>query len=58
MEAEIDILGGAGPLEAAAIVAVVQQVLFEEEVAAALPSTANLESAWVLSGRREVPKAD
>lgn len=58
MDAELQITGGAGPLEAAAIAAVVQQVLFEEEVAASLPSTQHLESPWVLSVRSEVPRAD
>ncbi|NOY56848.1 MAG: hypothetical protein GXP34_12815 [Actinobacteria bacterium] len=55
METELHIEGGAGPLEAAAIAAVVQQVLFEEVIAASLPSTPHLESPWVLSGRTEPP---
>jgi hypothetical protein len=55
MNPELDIAGGAGPLEAAAIAAVVQQVLTEEELQAALPSTQRLESRWVLSARTEPP---
>jgi hypothetical protein len=51
MEIELQIAGGAGPLEAAAIAAVVQQVLFEEELAASMPSVRQLESPWVLSVR-------
>lgn len=55
METDVQIVGGAGPLEAAAIAAVVQQVLAEEELAAAMPSTQHLESTWVLSARTEPP---
>jgi hypothetical protein len=55
MDTELDIVGGAGPLEAAAIAAVVQQVRAEEELAASLPSTRRLESPWVLSARNEPP---
>jgi hypothetical protein len=55
MNTDLDIAGGAGPLEAAAIAAVVQQVLAEEELAAALPSTQRFESKWVLSARTEPP---
>lgn len=55
MNTELEIAGGAGPLEAAAIAAVVQQVLVEEEIAAALPATQHLESKWVLSARTEPP---
>jgi hypothetical protein len=55
MKTDLHIAGGAGPLEAAAIAAVVQQVLAEEDLAAAMPSTQRLESRWVLSARTEPP---
>jgi hypothetical protein len=42
-----EIRGGAGPFEAAAIVAVVQHVLEREAVAAATPAPRNVPNAWV-----------
>lgn len=45
------ILGGAGPDEAAAIVAAIRTVLAEEEAAAAAPSRRLVPGPWVLSAR-------
>ena len=51
----IDITGGAGPREAAAIIAVVASVLEEEDTARAKPSNRPRQSQWVLAWRpREV----
>lgn len=47
----ISIAGGAGPREAAAIVAVVAHLLEEEAEAAAAPPDPLRQSPWVLAGR-------
>lgn len=55
MTGRIEITGGAGPQEAAAIVAAVAQVIVEEEGLRALPPVRPEQSPWVLAGRpREV----
>ncbi|MFQ5947600.1 MAG: hypothetical protein ACE5KX_01900 [Acidimicrobiia bacterium] len=46
-----EIVGGAGPQEAAAILAAVALVLSEQAVAAALPPGRIGQGPWVLSGR-------
>ena len=52
----IDITGGAGPQETAAIMAAVAQLLEEERAADANPSQRPRQSQWVLAWRpREVP---
>ena len=54
----IEITGGAGPRETAAIMAVVAGLLAEEEAALARPSNRPRQSQWVLAWRpREVPAA-
>jgi hypothetical protein len=56
MTRRVAIVGGAGPREAAAIVAAVAQALAEEEGLRALPPARPEQSPWVLAGRpREVP---
>lgn len=47
MSDQIDIVGGAGPFEAAAVVAVVRHVLAEEEAARRRRPATNLPPAWV-----------
>lgn len=49
-ERGIAITGGAGPMEAAAIVAVVQSVLDEEAAARATPPARRIPPAWVRVG--------
>jgi hypothetical protein len=49
-ERPVAIRGGAGPMEAAAIVAVVQHVLEGEAAARAKPPGRNIPSAWVRVG--------
>jgi len=50
----IQIKGGAGPFAAAAIAAVIQQVLVEEQVAASVPTNGRRLSGWLIAGRDEV----
>jgi hypothetical protein len=47
----MEIRGGAGPYEVAAIVAAVTRVLAEEEAAAATPPRRQDQGRWVLTGR-------
>jgi len=47
----IDIKGGAGPAETAAVVAVISHLRAEEAAAAATPSQRPRQSAWVLAWR-------
>lgn len=52
----IEITGGAGPRETAAIMALVARVLEEESRAAANPAIRPRQSQWVLAWRpREIP---
>ena len=52
----IEITGGAGPQEAAAITAAVAKLLEDERAARATPSLRPRQSQWVLAWRpREVP---
>lgn len=44
---KIEITGGAGPYEAAAILAAVQQILAEEQAAAVVPPARPEKAAWV-----------
>lgn len=53
MKADIKITGGAGPLEAAAIAAVVQQVL-TEEAPAENRHRRNVQDRWVLALRGDL----
>lgn len=50
-EIPISIKGGAGPLEAAAIAAVIQQVLEREQAARAEPPRRSRQTAWVRAVR-------
>ena len=47
----MQIRGGAGPYEVAAIVAAVTRVLAEEEAAAATPPRRQEQGRWVITGR-------
>ncbi len=51
---EIAITGGAGPHEAAAIVAAIDAALTEEYLALATPPPRPVPGAWVMSGRPQV----
>ncbi len=51
MDEQIIIRGGAGPYEAAAIAAVIEQLLAEEAAQRSLPPQRPRPEAWVLSGR-------
>lgn len=51
---EIEITGGAGPYEAAAIIAAIHAVLTEEQTTRAIPEQPSVPSAWVMSGRPQV----
>ena len=54
----IEITGGAGPRETAAIMAIIAGLLADEETAMAQPSNRPRQSQWVLAWRpREVPAA-
>ncbi len=54
----IEITGGAGPRETAAILAVVAHVVDETRIATASPPPPPRQSAWVLAWRpREIPAA-
>ncbi len=47
----MEIRGGAGPYEVAAIVAAVTRVLAEEEAVAATPAPRHEQGRWVVTGR-------
>jgi hypothetical protein len=49
----INIIGGAGPLEAAVVAAVIQQVVADERSTASSPERREKMSNWVLAGRAE-----
>ena len=51
---EIEIIGGAGPYEAAAILAAIDAALTEELNARAIPSYPATPGAWTMSGRPQV----
>ena len=51
MTPEIEIVGGAGPRETAAIVAALARLAEEQAWAAAFPAPRPEQGAWVLSGR-------
>ncbi len=51
---DIEIAGGAGPYEAAAIMAVIDAALAEEYAARATPQRPSVPGAWVMSGRPQV----
>ena len=51
---KIEIIGGAGPYEAAAIMAAIDAALTEELNALAIPSQAATPGAWAMSGRPQV----
>jgi hypothetical protein len=53
-DARIEILGGAGPYEAAAIMAAIDAALTEELATQALPSEPARPGAWFMSGRPQV----
>ncbi|MDH3398428.1 MAG: hypothetical protein OEM81_11445 [Acidimicrobiia bacterium] len=50
----IEIIGGAGPYEAAAILAAIDAALTEELKAQAIPSEPATPGAWAMSGRPQV----
>ena len=50
---EFRITGGAGPSEAAAIAAVISQVVADEQAAAAIPQSRRRLSAWLIAGRQD-----
>lgn len=54
VDAHIEILGGAGPYEAAAIMAAIDAALTEELATQALPSEPATPGAWFMSGRPQV----
>ncbi|MGZ8754142.1 MAG: hypothetical protein ACXW15_03055 [Acidimicrobiia bacterium] len=49
-----EIIGGAGPYEAAAIMAAIDAALTEELAAEAIPSQPAMPGAWFMSGRPQV----
>ena len=51
---KIEIIGGAGPYEAAAIMAAIDAALTEELTEQAIPSQPATPGAWALSGRPQV----
>lgn len=53
-DAHIEILGGAGPYEAAAIMAAIDAALTEELATQAIPSQPATPGAWFMSGRPQV----
>lgn len=55
MDEPVQIAGGAGPLEAAAIIAVLSHVLEVEEVAQAMRPPSNRLPAWVRAARPRNP---
>ncbi|CAN5752416.1 hypothetical protein BH23ACT5_BH23ACT5_21950 [soil metagenome] len=52
---EVEITGGAGPFEAAAVTAAVGHVLEAEKTAAARRPPSNLPPAWMRAGRPRNP---
>ena len=56
MSREIQIVGGVGPIEAAAIMAAIQQLLDEEAAAQAMLTPRNIPTAWIRSGQRRTVK--
>ena len=56
MSSEIQIVGGAGPAETAAIMAAIQQLLDEEAASQAMLTPRNLPTAWVRSGLGRIVK--
>lgn len=56
MSSEIQILGGVGPIEAAAIMAAIQQLLDEEAASQAMITPRNIPTTWVRSGQRRIVK--
>lgn len=56
MSREIQIKGGAGPQETAAIMAAVQHLIEEEAASQAMVPPRNIANAWVRSGQRRVVK--
>jgi hypothetical protein len=51
---QIEITGGAGPYEAAAILAAIDAALTEELSARAIPSQPAIPGSWTMSGRPHV----
>lgn len=51
MSDDIDIKGGAGPAETAAILAIIAQLVDEARIAASRPVLAPHQTAWVQTGR-------
>ena len=51
---KVEILGGAGPYEAAAIMAAIDAALTEELNAQAIPSQPATPGSWAMSGRPQV----
>ncbi len=51
---KVEIIGGAGPYEAAAILAAIDAALTEELNALATPSHPAIPGAWAMSGRPQV----
>lgn len=56
MNSEIQIRGGVGPQEAAAIMAAIQHLIEEEAASQAMLTPRNIPSAWVRSSQRRVVK--
>jgi len=56
MSNEIQIRGGVGPQEAAAIMAAIQHLIEEETASQAMSTPRNTASAWVRSSQRRVVK--
>ena len=51
---KVEIIGGAGPYEAAAILAAIDAALTEEMNARAMPSRPATPGSWAMSGRPQV----
>ena len=51
---QVEIIGGAGPYEAAAIMAAIDAALTEELDARAIPSQPATPGSWAMSGRPQV----
>ena len=56
MISEIQIRGGVGPQEAAAIMAAIQHLIEEEAASQAMLTPRNIPSSWVRSSQRRVVK--
>lgn len=54
LDTPIEIIGGAGPYEAAAIMAAIDAALTEELATQAIPSQPATPGAWFMSGRPQV----